>query len=377
MELFATTLFGLEKLACSEVEELTNKKPYPRVGKVFLEGDIDSIYCLNLKSRILNKIFIKLAQQEFENLDEIYSIARRLDYTEYIKPQMSFAVTTERVGGHDFTSIDVSRVVGQAVIDSYRHSKGIRLKVDLDDPDINIYCLVRDKEFLIGLNTTGYSLHKRSYRVYNHPAALKPNIASAMINIVNWKPEKTFVDPMCGGGTIPIEACLKALNIPPNLDRETFNFLKLDFFEPSEFNELKAKFSSQIKDLKTDIYGIEKFPHYFKGGLRNLEEAKLVNYVKLILGDGTNVKFYPKDTEFIVVNPPYGLRLKPKEKIENLYDRFLKCVKKIGLGIKLCVITASKRKFKEATYRNDIEIIDELIVYHGTLLSTIFNCIVD
>ena len=202
MEFFATTTPGIEDLACREVEKLILGKAFLDVAKVFFQAEIKSVYLLNLKASMLNKIFIMLCRGKFAQLRDLYSLARHVDYGWIIDKSQSFAVRSERIGTHNFTSMDVSRVIGQAVIDSYQEAYKVRLKVNLDNPDVEIYALVRNDEFVLGVNTTGRSLHKRGYRVYDHPAALKPTIASAMLEIAGWPPGEGLIDPMCGGATI-------------------------------------------------------------------------------------------------------------------------------------------------------------------------------
>jgi tRNA (guanine6-N2)-methyltransferase len=128
LKFFATTVIGLEDIAAMEVERLIGSKAEQDVGRILFEGQVSDIYMLNLKARTINKLFILLYRSNFESLDEIYKIARNLDYTWMIDPQQSFAVRTERIGVHDFTSMDVSKVIGQAIIDSYMNAAGQKVK---------------------------------------------------------------------------------------------------------------------------------------------------------------------------------------------------------------------------------------------------------
>ena len=124
---FATVSPGIEDIACEEVSDLLGCEATPDIGKIFFEGELESIYVLNLKSSILNRIMIQLCRETFSDLDDLYRLVKDLDYGWIIDADQSFAVRSERVGTHDFTSVDVSRVVGQAIIDSYREAHGRRL----------------------------------------------------------------------------------------------------------------------------------------------------------------------------------------------------------------------------------------------------------
>lgn len=201
----ATTNQGLEDIVAEEINESFQIKAYPGIGLVKFEGEFDLIYKVNLKCRTIHKLILLLHETKFKDLNDLYKEVKSIDFSEYIKRDHSFAVRTERIGLHNFTSIDASAIIGKAIIDSYKEIKGIRLKVNLDNPDIEFYCRIKHNEFLIGINTTGESLHKRGYRVYNHPASLKTTLACSMIKISEWKGREILLDPMCGGGTIPIE----------------------------------------------------------------------------------------------------------------------------------------------------------------------------
>ena len=376
MEFFATTTPGIEDLACREVEKLILGKAFLDVAKVFFQAEIKSVYLLNLKASMLNKIFIMLCRGKFAQLRDLYSLSRHVDYGWIIDKSQSFAVRSERIGTHNFTSMDVSRVIGQAVIDSYQEAYKVRLKVNLDNPDVEIYALVRNDEFVLGVNTTGRSLHKRGYRVYDHPAALKPTIASAMLEIAGWPPREGLIDPMCGGATIPIEAAFKACNIPPNHLRRDFAFLKLKFFAREEFEDVVESLMSQAKgECSPKIFGMEKYAHHLQGGIRNAEKAGVLKVISFIRGDATIPAEYPKGTlSHVVVNPPYGIRMIPRGSPKGLYVGFIRALKKVAKDGTLVLISGAYKRFEEAAAECDLEISETRTIYHGNLEAKIFKC---
>lgn len=378
LQFFATTVMGLEDIAAKEIENLIGAKPFQDVGRVIFDGKVSDIYLLNLKARTINKFFIQLCYSRFEKLDDIYKLSKRLDYEWIINSDQTFAVRTQRIGVHDFTSMDVSRVVGQAIIDSYMAATGRRLKVNLDNPDIEIYCLVRDNEFLIGVNTTGPSLHKRYYRIYNHPAALKPTIASAMLKIGGWPSTNSLIDPMCGGATIPIEAALESSNIPPGKCRNDFSFLKLKICSREEFENLRSEMLlGELKQSEKSfsIYAMEKFAKHIQGGIENAKKAEVYERICFQKGDATCAEDYPNvDFDLIVVNPPYGLRTSLKEGASKLYELFLHAIRVRFPGATLVLITAASKRFKEAAEKAGLTVMNERKVWHGELLTSIFTC---
>ena len=376
LRFFATTVIGLEDVASKEVESLTGARAELDVGRIAFEGSLEDVYRLNLKASTINKVFIELCRSTFEGLNDIYRLAKSLDYTWILDAQQTFAIRSERIGVHNFTSMDVSRVAGQAVIDSFANATGKRLKVNLDEPDVEIYCLVRNSDFIMGVNTTGVSLHKRGYRVYSHPAALKPTIASAMLRIGGWTQVKSLIDPMCGGATIPIEAALEASGIPPNHLRKDFAFLKLKICSQKDFEEVRAETLAKRKEKGAyAIYAMEKFAKHMQGGIENAKKAGVQEAIKFKIGDATNPRDYPEEKfDLIVVNPPYGLRANPKEGIRKLYESFLKALKAKSPEATLVIITAASKRFREAAENAGITIIEDRKIWHGELLTSIFTC---
>ncbi|MBC7091475.1 MAG: class I SAM-dependent RNA methyltransferase [Nitrososphaeria archaeon] len=375
IEFFATTSAGIEDLASSEVEMLLKVKCVPDVGKVFFKSSPESIYILNLCASTLNKVMICLCRTYFENLNQIYYLVKQVDFSKYILPDQSFAVESERYGVHDFTSVDVSRVVGQAIIDSYLSSKGVRLKVNLNSPDIIFFSLVRDKEYILGLNTTGESLHKRGYRVYEHPAALKPTIASAMLMLAGWDCSMPLIDPMCGGATIPIEAAFKARRIPPNYLRKNFAFHKIGFLNLQDFENLRGKLLSTANRNVYKIFGMEKYERHLRGAIMNCSNAGVSDTVFLKLGDATCPEMYPCESfNTIIVNPPYGVRMVPEGGMKRFYKLFLKALRERFSGSTLVLITAAFRRFLQAVDEVDVKVLGERNVLHGRLSAKIFKC---
>ncbi|MBS7647859.1 MAG: tRNA (guanine(6)-N2)-methyltransferase [Candidatus Bathyarchaeia archaeon] len=378
LRFFATTVIGLEDIAAEEVEKLLDKKAKEDIGRIVFEGGITDVYLLNLKARTINKLFIQLCHSKFENLEDIYKLAKNLDYMWIINPEQTFAVRTQRIGLHNFTSIDVSRVVGQAIIDSYTGTANKRLKVNLDAPDVEVYCLVRDNEFLMGINTTGESLHKRHYRVYNHPAALKSTIASAMLKIGGWSSDKVLLDPMCGGATIPIEAVLEAKRVSPGKWRNNFAFLRLKLYNQDEFERIKAEvLAEEIRksENRFTVYAMEKFATHIYGGMENAKKAGVYETINFKIGDATKAEDYPNiDFDLIVVNPPYGLRANPKEGVRKLYENFLQTLKRRCTDATLILITAASKRFKETAETVGVTVTNERKIWYGKLLTSIFTC---
>ncbi len=366
-EFVATTTRGLEKVSMEEVEELVGRKAEIfRSGSIRFKGTLKDCITLNYVSRSLHRIILLLVKGTFQKLDEIYKMVRSFSFTDIIQQEQSLAVRAQRHGTHDFTSLDVASKVGQAVIDSYLDEKKIRLKVNLNEPDVILRAYVVDDFFFLGVDTTGdESLHRRGYRVYQHPAPLKPTIAYSLVRLSRWKSEESFIDPMCGSGTIPIEAVRYAWKVPSGFSRKSgYAFQKLKFFDQQEFQRIKDEFDSNIQKFKVDVHGCDLFRKHVEGAKLNAKEAGVD--VNFFVGDATKVNL---DYDVIVTNPPYGLRIASKKVLDKLYRGFAENLLKSSWK-KLVVMTSESRLFLKYMGK-DVNVVSLDIMY-GNLPTKIF-----
>ncbi|WP_290899200.1 tRNA (guanine(6)-N2)-methyltransferase [Ferroglobus sp.] len=361
MIFYSTTSPGFEDVAAEELKELGCKIKEERRGKgrVFFEAKIEDIPKLNCFSRCSERIVLLLGRFKVERFEDVYKAVKQIDFS-FIKPEQSFAIRSNRVGEHDFTSMDIAREAGQAVIDRYKEDFGVRLRVNLDEPDVIIRCDLVDDDFVVGVDTTGdEALHKRNYRIYQHPAPLNPTIASSLIRLSGWSHEYSLLDPMCGSGTILIEAGLMARNIPTCKFRKDFAFKKLFQFPEIEWEE---------RDVELELYGIEKFRKHVEGARKIAEYVGIP--IKFIQGDARKLDEYFESVDYIITNPPYGLRIARKGIIEDLYSKFFESASKI-LERRLVMITAEKKIAREYATRF-FEIKEERSVMYGGLNCSVF-----
>ncbi len=328
-EYYATTNIGLESITTNELYNILSIKAEPLTGIIRFSGPLDLIYKVNLLSRTVHKVILLIGETEFNEIFEIYRFARYLSYTNYIERGQSFAVRVERIGTHQFNSIQVAERVGQAVIESFMDETGHRLKVNLDYPDVEIFCRVKENHVILGINTTGESLHKRGYRVYDHPAALSTTIAASMIYISEWKHNQVFLDPMCGGGTLPIEAALIARAIPIG----TLN----------KYESLLTEYVNKSNHNMYNIYGIDISSRHLYGAMKNAESANVIDTIKFIKGDARKLESIITFTpDVVLVNPPYGKRSSNPQHIKKLYPELkmkrLKMVLQYLKNIKLSMV---------------------------------------
>ncbi|MGC9208322.1 MAG: tRNA (guanine(6)-N2)-methyltransferase [Nitrososphaeria archaeon] len=362
MKIVGTCTRGFEEYSAKEAEILGCRVNELRQARIIMEGGPWCIYLLNNFSRSLNKVLLLLYRGVARDLDEIYRAASALSYM-FIGKQQSFAVRSERSGVHSFTSIDIQRVVGQAVIDSRIKEDGVRLRVDLENPDVEINADLIEEELFISINTTGHGLNFREYRKYNHPSSLKPTLAASLLIMAGWD-GRPLIDAFAGGGTIPIEAALFARSAPVRPSGD-FMYKKLSLYDQQE--EERAIKSVGPKFAVSKLVGVEISPKHIRGALKNAQAAGVADVVELRLDD--SVKFVPESKfDFLVSNPPYGIRSGRKEKVLRLYELFVKnldnILKEGGTGL---IITTEYRKLENILAQRGYKHVKTSVGLHGKL----------
>jgi len=295
-------------------------------GKIFFDGSLELIPLLNFAARSINRVIILLAyKRDVDTLEQIKEITNEIDWAQFIARNQTFAVKSDRVGAHKFTSLDISRVIGETIIDNANRNMGLNVKVNLSNPDIRIIAELINKQFVLGIDTSGLSLHIRRYRVYNHPMPLKTTLAYLLVRISNWRREEILLDPTCGGGTIPIEAALFARNVPPVRFRANeYAFYKLKILDRETIDNIRRKVMRSINtDKQLRIYGLDINPRHVDGAKANAKHAGVDDTIIFTHGNAERLSNYfkPNSIDKIIANPPY--KLPNKSKLSKFYHRFL------------------------------------------------------
>ncbi len=317
-----TCVPGLEPFVAQEMEEFGKRAHVLRQGRLETTGDEKDIVRLNLLARTVERVIVLLAVENVEGLEEIYKVARDVPWEEWIPVDLSFAVRSERMGEHPFTSVDIAATVGQAIVNRFLDMKGKRPPVDLRNPRIIVRADLDENTFFLGIDTTGdRALHRRGWKRYVHPANLNPTIAQALLMAAEWRERETLFDPMCGGGTIPIEAGLKAMNVPHSRWRG-FAFETLPAFS-------NVHVDVRTRDLDLSLYGSDLFEKHVKGARINAESAGVD--VHFFRWDARRIHELPFTPDVIVTNPPYGLRIANPRVVLRLYDGFARSASLAGV----------------------------------------------
>jgi len=352
---FATTFWGLEDVAASELSALLRTGVEADVAKVFAECDEEGLAELVFSARGVNRVFLQLVRKRFERLEEVERAVKEVDFAELIGRDQSFGVEAERYGDHPFTSVDVAAAVGRAVIESCLASAGWRPRVDLRSPDVQLYALVRDDEFLLGINLTGRSLHKRFYRVADVRSALPATLAFLMVLYSGWEPSGCLLDPFCGSGTIPIEAALYAMCVPPNAYRpkDQVPVFRLRFIDQQVLDRVLERLrSSEKRWLRPCVYGTDVSPRAVEAARRNVASAGLEGIVRIETADALNLEKWKGASELpervhVVTDPPFGIRMGLSDPY-GFYSRAFSSIRKAIRNPKLVGIFSKQAIAKRA-----------------------------
>jgi 23S rRNA G2445 N2-methylase RlmL len=317
-EFFATCTTGLEFITAQELTTLGAEVIGTSQSRVFFRAEWNILYRLHLYARTVHRVFVLLARAQVRNLKEIEEVAWQVPYEEWFENRYAFAIRSERDGTHDFTSMDIARVVGQVVCDRFIARRGQRPPVNLDNPDVEIFSTLVDDQYLLGLNLTGSSLHRRPWRQsLAHLTALRPTLAAAVVMASGWD-HRPLVDPMCGTGTLLIEGALWRRGISPLLGREEWAFRVLIPHDERRW-QAEQEASRTVNGVSPPIRGSDWNARYIEIARQNAQAAQVGDIVFSVANALTLPP--PEQPVVLVTNPPYGVRMGKPSELVHLYRK--------------------------------------------------------
>lgn len=366
---FATVARGLESITAQELERLGAKEVRPDFTGVHFRGDRTLLYQVNLWARTVFRVLVTLREFPCPNADRLYTEVQKINWQQYIQPHNTLAVNA--TGGNrqlnhtHFTALQVKN----AIIDQQRRQFGQRSSVDTENPDLLINVHIYQERCILSLDSSGASLHRRGYRPAMGLAPLKETLAAALLEMAEWEPNLPFLDPLCGSGTLPLEASLKALNIAPGLFRPEFAFEKWhDFDEQLWTRLLDEAEESQIPQLKAPIIGSDKDPDILDQARINAQQCRISDQVKFTQTDLKDVEA-PADSGVIICNPPYGERLGDAAELGDFYKLLGDVFKQRFKGWTAFVLTGNK----ELAKRVGLKAARRIPVYNGSIPCTLLK----
>lgn len=316
-EMIAKTFQGLEEVLAKELIELGANDVQIGRRMVSFSGDKELLYKANFHLRTAIRILKPIKHFQANNADEVYEAIKNMNWDGILDPSKSFAIDTVVFSNEFRHSKFVSYRVKDAIADYFREKYNKRPSVRLNNPDLLINIHIAETKCTLSLDSSGDSLHRRGYRQEAVEAPLNEILAAGMILLTGWKGDCDLIDPMCGSGTIAIEAALIARNIAPGLFRKSFAFEKWPDFDADLFDEIYND-ESMERDFKHKIYAYDKDPQAIAIATHNIKAAGVTKEVVLALKPIEEFT-KPEAKAIIVTNPPYGERISTNNLLQ-LYE---------------------------------------------------------
>jgi putative N6-adenine-specific DNA methylase len=343
-QMVAKTLFGFEDLLANELTQLGAQKVKKGVRNVTFYGDKGFMYKCNLALRTAIKILKPIASFKVVNEADLYDKIYNIKWEDYVDYKGTIAINST-VHSTVFThSQYISLKAKDAIVDRFRAVKGERPSVDLKFPDLKINIHI-DKLFCnVSLDSSGDSLHKRGYKTATNIAPINEVLAAGLIMLSGWDGQSDLLDPMCGSGTILIEAAMIACNIPPNLMRNEFAFEKWMDWDVDLFETIETSLLAKTRDFHHNIYGIDKAPSAVSKATENVKNASLESFITIRHDDYFKTSKSNNDFLHIIFNPPYGERLEIN--MEELYGNIGNTLKRNYANSTAWFITSNMEALK-------------------------------
>ncbi|MCB0433628.1 MAG: THUMP domain-containing protein [Flavobacteriaceae bacterium] len=316
-KMVAKTLFGFEDLLADELLKLGAQDIEKGVRSVSFVGDKGFMYKSNLALRTAIKILKPIKSFWVKNEDDLYNQIHKIKWEDYLKPTGTLAVDAT-VHSQTFThSKFVALKTKDAIVDRFREISGDRPNVDLRFPDLKVNVHIDRNQCTISLDTSGESLHRRGYKTDTNIAPISEVLAAGLVLLSGWDGQSDFMDPMCGSGTLLIEAAMIACNIPPNLMRKEFAFERWQDWDVELFETIEESLLKKTRDFHYKIIGYDKAPSAVRKAKQNVANAHLDAFISIKHDDFFKTEKIGEEKLHMVFNPPYGERLEID--MENFY----------------------------------------------------------
>lgn len=341
----AKTLFGLEEILALELKTLGAQSVMIGVRNVQFVGDTGFMYKANLCLRTALRILKPIHRRNISEINEVYQAMYGIQWEDIMSENSTFAIRATVMTSNPKNSMYVAQKAKDGLVDRFRNHVGSRPNVDKDFPDFSIHLYVTDKIVEISLDSSGASLHQRGYRSATNIAPINEVLAAGILMLSGWRGDSDFLDPMCGSGTLLIEAAMIACNIPPNLNRKEFAFQKWSDWNNELYEKIEESALNKTRTFSYNITGYDKAPSAIRKAAQNISNANLEDFINIDREDFFRTeKLDSEKSLHILFNPPYGERL-PID-VDVFYGRIGDKLKQSYSGSQAWFITANMEALK-------------------------------
>lgn len=311
LKLTATTFYGLENVLADELNRLGAKNIQKTNRAVSFEGDLGFLYKVNYNIHTALRILwqIRTAGNIYK-AQQLYGEISKIDWSEYMSANQTLRIDVTGQTKYFKNTRFIALKAKDAIVDQFRAKFNKRPDINLKNPDIRIILHFQDQKLSVLLDSSGESLHKRGYRTQTNMAPLNEVLASGITALSSWEGNRNLLDPMCGSGTILIEAAMWQMQIPASINRQKFTFQNWQNYNPELFELIKEGSLNKIKELPTGIKltGYDKAPSAVAKARQNIRNANLEEFISIKQADFFRT-FRPKHDTMLLFNPPYNERI--------------------------------------------------------------------
>lgn len=317
--LISPCFFGMEKMLAREITNLGYEIIKTEDGRITYKTDEFGIAKSNMWLRCAERVHLKIAEFEAKSFDELFENTKRINWSRYIPYGAQFPISkASSIKSKLYSTPDVQAIVKKAIVESLKKSYLEDGLLKEDKEKYPIFVFIHKDKVTISIDTTGDALHKRGYREKANKAPIRETLAAGLIYLTPWKAGRVLVDPMCGSGTILIEAAMIGINMAPGLNREFISEKWRTFDKKIWWDVRKDAFNKIDNESKFKIYGYDIDEESIDIARENAEIAGVDEYIEFNVGDATQFKS-EDEFGFIITNPPYGERLEDKDSVKQLY----------------------------------------------------------
>ncbi len=317
MDFTAKTFAGMEGILANELKELGAEDVEEIKRGCTFRGDESLLYKVNYLSRLAVRILKPIGVFEVRSEEQLYEKVRKIDWMNVFNLNQTFSVDANLF----YSELDHSQYVAlktkDAIVDQFRDATGKRPWVSTENPNIYIDVHISHNICTISLDSSGESLHKRGYKTGSDKAPINEVLAAGMIRLAGWNGERDLYDPMCGSGTIPMEAAMVAMNIPAGYYRREFAFMNWDGYNEDLWKSIKEEADNNLKEHDCQIFASDRSEKAIGIAKRNLKHAGLHKDIEIKVGYFDSI--LPEKNGIIIMNPPYGIRLEERGELKDLY----------------------------------------------------------
>lgn len=356
-------MHGLEDILADELKELSgasNIRTHKR--SVSCEGDLEFLYRANLNLRTALKILVPVHTFTARNEQQLYDEVMKHDWSKYLKLEQTFAIDNTIFSDYFRHSKYAALKTKDALVDQFRKKMGRRPSVDIKNPDVQFDLHAYQDQFTISVDSSGHTLNRRGYREPGHEAPMNEVLAAGLLKLAGWNKSIPLVDPMCGTGTLLIEAAMMGQNIPPNINRREFGFKNWPNYHPELWNRVLAEGRAGIRKAKLEISGGDIDGQSVLQANKSLRKFKLNDAVTIRRVPLEDHKPQVPGSGMVVTNPPYGERI-GRTNTNDFYKTISDVLKNNFTGYDAWVMSSNMQAFKHLKLRAS----KKIVLFNGAL----------